>query len=355
VNVKRSIRERWPDLFRHVVEVRLSRSRQDREELTAFLNAMRDAELFVVSGQGTLTDRSESHAIRLLETLGMAVRRAIPTAMFGQGLGPIADPKLAAQARAVLPGVSLIAVREDVAGPPLLTALGVDPARVVVTGDDAIEMSLGDPTREVGTGIGVNIRLTPGTGVDDTLSKKIRRAIHAFARDHEVPLIPLPIAFHAVARDPENIVRLLAGYDDLSDGGQSLTTPCQIIEQTKRCRIVVTVAYHAAVFALSQGIPVVCLGQTEYYIDKFVGLESLFGAGCQTVVLDQENLEEALVEAMARAWDSAEEVQLPLLRAAERQIEMGRNAYYRFGEIGGSTVIPAHKLLEPAIAEALSR
>jgi polysaccharide pyruvyl transferase WcaK-like protein len=51
--------------------------------------------------------------------------------------------------------------------------------------------------------------------------------------------------------------------------------------------VVVAGSYHAAVFALSQGIPVVALVKSPYYVNKMVGLGDQFGAGCEIVRLDE--------------------------------------------------------------------
>ena len=101
----------------------------------------------------------------------------------------------------------------------------------------------------------------------------------------------------------------------------------------KRCRIVVTGSYHAGVFALSQGIPVVCLAKSHYYIDKFLGLADQFRAGCQLVFLNQEALSERFLDSIEKAWESAEDTRLPLLEAADRQVEMSRKAYKRLYEL----------------------
>jgi polysaccharide pyruvyl transferase WcaK-like protein len=90
---------------------------------------------------------------------------------------------------------------------------------------------------------------------------------------------------------------------------------------------VVTGAYHAAVFALSQGIPVVGLGRSDYCMNKFEGLRDLFGAGCDIVHLDGNNLSERLTAAIDRAWNSAEAVRPALLESSRRQIAAGREAY----------------------------
>jgi polysaccharide pyruvyl transferase WcaK-like protein len=91
-------------------------------------------------------------------------------------------------------------------------------------------------------------------------------------------------------------------------------------------------AYHAAVFALAQGIPVVCIAssQNEYYNLKFRGLEELFPCGCIIVHIDRRDAADALQAAMVRLWDSAPAVRERLCEAAERQIAASHAAYDRF-------------------------
>ena len=45
-----------------------------------------------------------------------------------------------------------------------------------------------------------------------------------------------------------------------------------VIERVGECRVVVTGSYHGAVFALAQGIPVVALVKSPYYVNKMAGL-----------------------------------------------------------------------------------
>jgi colanic acid/amylovoran biosynthesis protein len=146
-------------------------------------------------------------------------------------------------------------------------------------------------------------------------------------------LIPVPIARLDRESDARSIRQILAGYDDGSDGGQNLGSPLKVIKQVARCRVVVTGSYHAGVFALSQGIPVVGLVKSPYYADKFLGLADQFGAGCQVIFLDEEQFREKLAEAIDTAWRAAEHVRLPLLEAAKRQIEVGWDAYRRVYEL----------------------
>ena len=121
----------------------------------------------------------------------------------------------------------------------------------------------------------------------------------------------------------------MEGFDDHSDGGITLDTPLKVIQQVGRCRIVVTGAYHAAVFAMSQGIPVVGLSASEDYTAKFLGLEDQFGLGCETVPLDEPEASERLAAALERTWPLAEQVRFPMQEAARRQIALSLSAYER--------------------------
>ena len=139
----------------------------------------------------------------------------------------------------------------------------------------------------------------------------------------------------------------MTGFDDESDGGSTINTPQKLIEQTARCRIVVTGAYHAAVFALAQGIPAVCLSNSPYYLAKFEGLEDLFDVGCTTIALDDPQLTIKLTAAMEEAWNSVDRVRLPLLRAAATQIEKGRSAYRHIRSLLDPSNIPSEKFSGP--------
>ena len=102
----------------------------------------------------------------------------------------------------------------------------------------------------------------------------------------------------------------------------------------KRCRVVVTGSYHPAVFALSQGIPVVCLVKSDYYACKFLGLKDQFGAGCEILsLLENEQLQDRLTAVMTIAWRSADDVTPSLLDAARRQVGLGHEYYRRVYEL----------------------
>ena len=142
-------------------------------------------------------------------------------------------------------------------------------------------------------------------------------------------MIPLPIAIHFGTRDDLAIKQLLIGFDEQSNGGNDLDSPLKVIKQVARCRVIVTGAYHAAVFALAQGIPVVALAKSEYFSKKLLGLEDQFGEGCQIVFLNEPDLPQRLHNAIEKAWENADKLREQLQKVALRQIELSRGSYER--------------------------
>jgi colanic acid/amylovoran biosynthesis protein len=274
-----------------------------------YLAAVRAADLVLVSGGGFLNDVFRRHALIVLDTLELAIESGAVTALVGQGLGPIADRHLRRRIAEVLPRVGLITLREGVAGLPLLASIGVPSDRVRVTGDDAIALAYAARTETIGTTLGVNLRVAPYSGLGEDDVERVGRAL----REHGAPLTPIPIS----AEDCAPIGRIV---------GQSIGAPrtvADVLGVLPGCRAVVTGSYHAAVFALSMGIPAVALARSAYYIAKFRGLASQFGSACRVVLTSGPELREAIDD----AWSSAAEARPELLDAARRQIALGEAAF----------------------------
>jgi polysaccharide pyruvyl transferase WcaK-like protein len=329
----RWLRRRWPGALDRVQRWKAQLRHRGDDRKKSFLGQMGQVDLYVVSGAALLTDKGTSHAVIVLQTIEMAIRRGVPVVMLSQGIGPLEHPDLVARARAVLPQVDLIALREGQTGPRLLESLGVPGECVMVAADDAVELARSAPAQVSRPGLGVNLRVARSTDIDAGLVPAIRSVVQDAARRLGAPLVPVPIAFHASADDPGTIRELLAGLEDDSDGGRRLETPREVIEQAGRCRIVVTAAYHAAVFALSQGVPVIALAANEYYRLKFQGLADQFGVGLEMVDLQSASLRQDLAAAIERTWDAADALRPKLRQAASRQVERIASAYQRVGQI----------------------
>jgi polysaccharide pyruvyl transferase WcaK-like protein len=291
--------------------------------------AMRDASLVLAIGGGYMNDVDPWQFHRTLDLLHNGIERGIPTAMVGQGFGPLTEPSLVARAAKVLPAVDLIALREDRVGPELLAGLGVPADRVLVTGDDAIELAYAVGRDAPGAGLGVCLRVAGYSPVAVRAQGAVGRAVRAVAGGFTARLVPLVISEQG-GEDRRSTLPLVAEYLDVAPVQGRFVTPLEVARRVGRCRVVVTGAYHLAVFALSQGIPVVGLSSSRYYDEKLQGLDAMFGGhGLQIVRLDDPALEERVVSAARAAWERAPEVRAPLRERASAQITLSKEGFER--------------------------
>jgi polysaccharide pyruvyl transferase WcaK-like protein len=329
----RQIRHRWPRLARGLIEFNARHRPADVDQMNTFLETLLQADMLVVSGGGNINDEFMAYAMTLLDVLEMSTQYGVPTVMFGQGIGPVDNPKLRARAKAVLPLVDFIAVRENLTSPSILKSLGVKEEQIIVTGDDAVELAYNCRSAKLGKNIGANLRVSAYSNVNNGHVELIRKALVAAALEYNVKLIGLPISLYNDSSDVEVLGRLLKGYSDGSDSGQTLDSPREVIEKINSCRIVVTGSYHSAVFALSQGTPVVALSNSAYYKHKFLGLSEQFGRGCKVLFLDDGNLAQKLAARIDATWRSAEQLRPQLLASAQAQIVQSNSAYQRAYEL----------------------
>ena len=205
-----------------------------------------------------------------------------------------------------------------------------------MTSDDAIEMAYEARTTDWGTGIGINLRLSHYTEVGNHYIETVRPVLHQAARGFKATLISIPISQDIHEADSEVVRQIVNGYDHVDLSWRRYDTPQDLIKRVRRCRLVVTGAFHAAVFALAQGIPAIGLVKSDEYMIKFSGLRDEFGVGCQVIHLDDEQLHNKLTDAIDSAWASAEVVRPQLLDAAKRQITWGHAGYQRIYDLVAS-------------------
>lgn len=295
--------------------------------------ALAGADLVVATGGGYLCDSDKVRALDVLDRLEQAGELGKVTAMVGQGVGPMEDPELCRRASAVMPHLDLILVREERVARPLLESLGVPGTRIVTTGDDAVELAYGLRAGDLGAGIGVSVRMTPYTALEREHMATMRQALHASARRLAAPLVAVPISLDGYEADQKRIGELLKGYPQVVTSWRRFEPTAATMERVGQCRVVVASAYHAAVFALAQGIPVVGLVRTPEYAYKFNGLTDHFGAGCQVLTVDDAELGTKLQQAIMCAYQAAPGLRPQLLKAAEKQIGMNRAAYAQLQQI----------------------
>ncbi len=290
--------------------------------------AAREADLVVCAGGGYMTDVDAAQVSRTLSILRAALDAGIPAAMFGQGIGPLERPELVSRAQEVLPRLELIALREGVRSPGHLRELGVPEDRFVVTGDDAIGLAVALRGSTIGTDIGINLRLAEYTDIKREQVVEVSAAIQAVANARISYLSPIYVS-EWQDEDRLGTLEIAAEYP-LTRPDYSRHAPAsEVIGRVGQCRVMVTGTYHAAVFALSQGIPTVCLPRSQYYVGKFEGLADQFPTGCRLVPLDIHGLRDTLTDTINDVWEQAPELGSSLREAAARQVTASRSAYKR--------------------------
>jgi colanic acid/amylovoran biosynthesis protein len=282
--------------------------------------------MFVVAGMGGLTSAFHDYTVMMLDTLALLQALKVPTVLFGQGIGPF-DDDLREKAGDVLRKVDYIALREGRHGPALLRAWGVPDERWSVTGDDAVELAFGHRRQPMGQAVGVNLRVSNYSAVSEGIAARLREPLLQIASKLGTPLRAIPISRLPDEADAVQVERLLDGCAVVEYPDSAVDSPLRVIEEIGHCRVVITGSYHAGVFALSQGIPVIGLAASEYYQWKFEGLAHQFGDGCRVLRLGTPTLALDLQTVFRDLWDGAADLRPVLLSRAEHQQEASRSAY----------------------------
>jgi polysaccharide pyruvyl transferase WcaK-like protein len=323
----RALSIQQPAMFKGLRHLRYRHSDSSQgDKIETFLSVMSSAELFVVAGMGGLTSAFHNYSVMVLNTLALAQALKVPTVLFGQGIGPF-DPGLQTQARRVLSKVDYISLREGCYGPSLLSEWGVPKDRWSVTGDDAIELAIHNHRESTGSAIGVNLRLAAYSAVTKSIASNLREPLQQIARSLGAPLRAVPISRLPDEADALQAEILFEGFDLVEYPDSPIDTPLDVIEELKHCRLLLTGSYHAGVFALAQGIPVIGLAASEYYQWKFNGLAHQFGEGCRVLRLGTPSTSRVLQEMIGELWNQAPDLRAALLSAAQRQRDASRDAY----------------------------
>ena len=196
-----------------------------------------------------------------------------------------------------------------------------------VSGDEAIEMAYHeDTTGPVSNLLGASLRVAgySGTSLKDArrLGEIFGSAAHALGAD----VVGVPTCFGTGESDLEALATMFPDQRT-TPAGVAETTPQTAVQTISRMRVVVTGAYHAGVFALSQGIPVVGLTKSEYYRDKFPGLVAKFGPGCDVIDVNGGDVTARIHRSMRRFWENPQLHRDSLLNAARGQISASQRAW----------------------------
>jgi colanic acid/amylovoran biosynthesis protein len=334
-----------------------SRTRPRGRSLRA---ALQSADVVVAAGGGYLCDPIWWHGLGVLATLRGAQRLGRPTAMFGQGIGPLTVGPFARLATTVLDRLDVLTLREAPSGLQFLEDRGLLPtgrravdvqdlraplsmtrggAWVAVTGDDALAGVVDvEPIggQSPATLIGVNIRVSDYSGVRQDTLPAFRDAVTSVARDLEMDLLALPVSQYSQEADLPAVARALGPLDGRTGPrlmADPVSTPEELIRAAGRCHAVITGSYHAAVFALGQGVPVVGLSASGYYDQKFEGLRHLYPGLVAIVRLEGPDLSTELEQAIRRTVGSPVNTRARGVAQSRQLVNLAEASFAAFAEV----------------------
>jgi polysaccharide pyruvyl transferase WcaK-like protein len=322
------VRRRWPLLYGRILCRELRADVLDQRLLDHFLSTLRETNLFVVAGMGSFSDVFTPGVMNMIRTIPLLKAMGARTVAFGQGMGPMSETSsLWDVSSRVLPLLDFVALREGRVGPRFLERLGVSDNRVAVTGDDAIEIAYrDDPISAPSDLLGVSLRVAKYSGVTSDDARWLGEIIASAGREHGAELVGVPTSFGPGESDLDALTTMFSRQISIPINGPTVT-PDNVVKEISRLRVVVTGVYHAAVFALSQGIPVVGLVKSSYYRDKFLGLAAQFGQGCNVVDLSDGDSAARITFSIRRFWNEPTVHRNSLLKAARDQIAASKHAW----------------------------
>jgi polysaccharide pyruvyl transferase WcaK-like protein len=299
-----------------------------KDQPSTAIKAVAAADLVVASGGAYVTDTWWWHAAGVLSLMALAQRLGKPTAMFGQGLGPIDQRGLRMQARSVLPHLTFLGLREDQTGQALARSLHIPPSIMAITGDDALEL-VDETGAASGKALGLNIRVANYANVNLTEAAAMCNLVSEAAATLNAPIVALPVSRHAA--DADVLQTLLRRRQNPADVDlDDIESPHALSAGAARCRAIVTGSYHAAVFGLAQGVPAVCLSRSPYYDAKFRGLHAQFPGACFVVPLEAWEKSDLVRSSIYRAWHLSNSARNAAYATAAKLRSAGREGYAQF-------------------------
>ena len=301
----------------------------DPSPLIELKNEILKAEVVALAGGGYIADDFYIESRQRLMLLRWSQSMGKKTVMWGQGLGPITNKDLHFYASKALKNIDLLAVRERVVSEDLAETLGVSLEKIHFTGDDAVALALPPSAVEVTNSdvLGFNLRIASYSGLLPEITAQIDSLIEQFCIEKNIDLRLIAISSNTHGNDVE-AVQSLENVSKRILNQQPLSSISDLALLVASCRVVFTGSYHAAVFALASGIPVVCVAASEYYENKFCGLKAEYKQGCAVIRIDRQSISEIKI-VLDDLWVNAATTCGFLRSVAEEQVKLSEAAYYQ--------------------------
>jgi colanic acid/amylovoran biosynthesis protein len=295
--------------------------RQSPKDVYKFLDLLRTVDLLVYAGGGYFNDEFRHFFFELVTVAELVRHQRKPVVAFGQGIGPLSTPLVARPVEAFVRNLTAIGTRENITLRWAQSHLNSE-TLCVSTGDDVLlDPDLPSPS-ELGSDLGVNVRLAFYSGIELAELGPLREAVARFFQAQGLTIIrSIPIK----DTDDQSTQQVLAGLPIESCRAEKAAT----LSAIAKCRVVFTGSYHAAVFAYALGVTVVGLVGNRYYQQKFAGVAERFGTTPLVYTLangsNEKNDLNILFNLLNRAWEAAPKNRARLIRARDEQIMTNRS------------------------------
>lgn len=295
--------------------------------LRSWLQTVTSCDAIVSCGGGLVNDWFPENGKRILETIGYAQVVGKPTAMFGLGLGPVDTSYLKYLSRRVLPHLTVLSLREPTGIADLFGIFRKTPNHII-SGDDAVLIT--SELSAVRSSIGVSLRGAKHAQLPKGVLTEIGKQVVAIAARENLKVQPLPVYLAESDGDLATFSKCEVPSHVIENDGTHIDQVQQLIECIRNCRVVVTGTYHAAVFALSCGIPVVALASSKYYHRKLGGIMAQFGERTAPLDMGRTDFSERLYSNIHSALNEPQTHRDRRLAAAIAQHERSSRAYSNF-------------------------
>ena len=323
---------------------------QASSDTARIVSALMDCDMVIATGGGYFSDDFSNQAEAILHTLEAGIQLGKPAIILSCGFEPLSVRSLSQKMVSVFPLLSLVVCRESQQSPMVARSHGVPEQRLIVAADEAIELAFDLRPSMLGESLGINVRQADYAGVDASTLLRLREGLGLAIARLGVPVTGVPISLSGPS-DPDAIASLLQGIAGIQYVPSLVSTPQDVVREIGACRMVITGSYHAAVFALSQGVSVIALVASPHYRSKMQGLQAQFGAACRIVFLDREDTAAHLATAIQDVWGAAVSERPRLLEAARQQVSVGRAAYARLAELMERAPANQHDSATPQLTD----
>lgn len=284
------------------------------------------ANAVVLSGGGYLTDIFPEKLEATLRLIDRATQLEKPIALFGQGIGPFECKTSRDRLRQALSNACVLGLREGIYSPIECNECGNLPGLYQVTGDDALVLGQWfGKNAPAGDRVGINVRTTAYAGLGPQEFAELKHAVEkidSVARSWSG--VEIRVSHAQPDRQAIEQIGLSATRVSFLTGNYQLL---DILNHIASCRVVIAGSYHAAVFALSIGTPVVAFFASQYYQRKFEGLRGQFPEGIEVVNLRRSDAGSMLVDGFEKLWSQADELRNRIGERRDSQVECSAKLY----------------------------